>query len=635
MGLTTACLRAFSSQNSKLQVPSLVCLLTLLQGGNAHVQETVAIFLSSPKRAYVFAALRNAITDGTSHVKKYRRILRRISASGAGGSTALVDELGIALAEDKLGEQLAAFACNTFGKQSRLAITLRLLQVLCSTQYKPMQDLMVQQSQSAQSSNLLLACIEFFLSAQPLICDALLLNEVHLPACIIQCAATITEAVSGMHTANVREVLASDLLSSINKLLDSMTYVPVAPGDSKSEIFMEFDKVEISANDVRCYVKGAALQLCHALFESVTDMSDQEKVAEAINPTILVSVITETASMLNKSSIELPTASKRREATGMKGGMGMSAVRRHASNMSKALLRSGFDLDITKGQENGVCTKYGFGEGCAESLRAEMLSCFQLMLECADFDKNGTFGQALKQLKAEDADLSRALWRLTSSVEVAVKDNKGSGSHVEKIFFPLSSRMGVIESTQFRGRFKDMILALPRDNAQEKGRHFVRQIRAMLRRLEWLDLCYEYKTTAWLMEVAPQLNIMRLIVAICITFLLIFFYGIPMDPNTDEPLAEGSYYGIIKRPGYKDRPYPFANETSDPEGIGKMYSTVMRADDLSIMFRISLHNRWEDDAQWAFAPSVRNLVFFLGAMHVILCMLKCLSFLILDFPLVW
>jgi hypothetical protein len=66
-----------------------------------------------------------------------------------------------------------------------------------------------------------------------------------------------------------------------------------------------------------------------------------------------------------------------------------------------------------------------------------------------------------------------------------------------------------------------------------------------------------------------------------------------------------------------------------------MYSTVMRFSDLSIMFRISLHNRWEDDAQWAFAPSVRKVVFLLGAIHVTLSLLKCLSFLILDFPLVW
>jgi hypothetical protein len=203
------------------------------------------------------------------------------------------------------------------------------------------------------------------------------------------------------------------------------------------------------------------------------------------------------------------------------------------------------------------------------------------------------------------------------------------------MFFPVSCRMAVVESTQFRARFKDMILALPRDNAQEKGRHFVRQIRGMLRRLEWLDLCYEHKATAWLMDVAPQLNMMRLVVAILITFLLIFFYGIPMDPNTHEPLADGSYYGIVKRPGYQDRPYPFANLTSDPHGIGRMYSTVMRASDLSIMFRMSLHNRWQDDPQWAYAPTVRKLVFLLGAIHVMLSLCKCLAFLVLDFPLIW
>jgi hypothetical protein len=53
------------------------------------------------------------------------------------------------------------------------------------------------------------------------------------------------------------------------------------------------------------------------------------------------------------------------------------------------------------------------------------------------------------------------------------------------------------------------------------------------------------------------------------------------------------------------------------------------------MFRISLHNRWQDDPQWAYAPTVRNLVFLLGAIHVMLSLLKCLSFLVLDFPLIW
>jgi hypothetical protein len=59
--------------------------------------------------------------------------------------------------------------------------------------------------------------------------------------------------------------------------------------------------------------------------------------------------------------------------------------------------------------------------------------------------------------------------------------------------------------------------------------------------------------------------------SILITLCLVVFYGLPVDPNSGELLADGNYhpgpfhYGGRSRPpaGYKmDIPYPYANQTS-------------------------------------------------------------------------
>eukprot|EP00961_Rhodomonas_salina_P202954 2738236-Rhodomonas_salina.1 len=63
-----------------------------------------------------------------------------------------------------------------------------------------------------------------------------------------------------------------------------------------------------------------------------------------------------------------------------------------------------------------------------------------------------------------------------------------------------------------------------------------------------------------------------ILISVIITILLLFTYGIPMDPNTGRPLAEGKFYTRGPPPaGYEARDYPFASMTSDPTGIGARY----------------------------------------------------------------
>eukprot|EP00961_Rhodomonas_salina_P005307 72125-Rhodomonas_salina.2 len=74
-----------------------------------------------------------------------------------------------------------------------------------------------------------------------------------------------------------------------------------------------------------------------------------------------------------------------------------------------------------------------------------------------------------------------------------------------------------------------------------------------------------------------------------------------MDPNTGNILADGRFFVPNERvppAGYEPEAYPFANKTSDPEGLGATYGDVMMMADLSLKFRLRLESRCTPSVSW-------------------------------------
>jgi len=122
--------------------------------------------------------------------------------------------------------------------------------------------------------------------------------------------------------------------------------------------------------------------------------------------------------------------------------------------------------------------------------------------------------------------------------------------------------------------------------------------------------------------------------SIIITILLTCFYGIPIDPNTNRILADGTFQTAFRTSGYTlNIPYAYAQNTSDPEGGGKTLTAITQQNDMGVEYRMALSTRWSHFQEWEFALPMRDFIFFLGVLHILLTMLKCTSYLVLDFPL--
>lgn len=134
---------------------AICLLLALLQGGNRQVQETMTLALKSPKYASFFTSISHVLESTINSLKEYKRR----KASKFSGKPALVRRTFTADDGWDEGE------LKGIGRRSHVMLTLRLLQLMCSKQYAPLQDLMLKQSRSS-SINVLRQMLELFSSSQ-------------------------------------------------------------------------------------------------------------------------------------------------------------------------------------------------------------------------------------------------------------------------------------------------------------------------------------------------------------------------------------------------------------------------------------------------------------------------------------
>mmetsp|Transcript_33620 Transcript_33620/g.79353 ORF Transcript_33620/g.79353 Transcript_33620/m.79353 type:complete len:948 (-) Transcript_33620:361-3204(-) len=557
-------------------------------------------------------------------------------------------------------------------------LLLRLLELLCKNQCVEWQELMVRQHVSTSSYDLLQLSVELLKTLQPMLQSSQNASHHQLLVLAMQTVETITSMVQGPHRSSQQAILATDFLATVNRLMSGVVYVantslPVREGrrvwslhpasrsaaatlghcqhphlhtilstssddnhpraslegvpasmslqneltglPSESQAFSAAEDGGPALNDLRCWFRTALLRCLFAFFEVPKDTQVPERVLGALNLNSIVNKIVSAGDNL------LLTETSRRE---WKATRPMKHLHLHKSR----------DTDTWRWN---VERRLGFSPGFEASVEEEMLLNFSLLQNLRDFDSSGDVNKIFLDLKKSQTRLWTYLDEHTSHVELSRRVD--GGVWVDKVYFPVdSSAVLLSKSTDFKALMDLRILQVPSANSVEKYRDLLKMLKQMVRQLEWLQYISSFQWMRFVIRYRGTINHAPLYLTVIITLLLLLFYGLPMDPNTGNILADGRFFVPNERvppAGYEPEAYPFANKTSDPEGLGATYGDVMMMADLSLKFRLRLESRWDSAAEWGFLPWMRAVILFLGILHAALTAFGGLTLLVLDFPLAW
>lgn len=235
-----------------------------------------------------------------------------------------------------------------------------------------------------------------------------------------------------------------------------------------------------------------------------------------------------------------------------------------------------------------------FGDGWEDAILAEMLNYHMLLLNLNEWDAESSVKESLAKLSREHPRLYNFLSRHIKDVEIVRSTGAGSDI-VERVFFPIDpSVMDLTLTRDFRNKTKEHMFDVPRSNPHEKSRAFLKKMIEIARRIQWMTHNLKNPLRAWIIRRRDVLDILPLAIAIVITLCLLLFYGIPMDPNTNQVLAGGKFYSLEEPAGYQDVEYELAGLTSDPFGAGATLGSVSAESDLSLKFRVKLLSRWKN-----------------------------------------
>jgi hypothetical protein len=242
-----------------------------------------------------------------------------------------------------------------------------------------------------------------------------------------------------------------------------------------------------------------------------------------------------------------------------------------------------------------------FGDGWEDAILSEMLNYHILLLNLKEWEAESTVKDILTKLSREHPRLHRFLSRHVKDVEIVRITGTGTGTGtgagaettiVERVFFPIDpSVMELTLTRDFRNKTKEHMFDVPRSNPHEKSRAFLKKMIEIARRIQWMTHNLKNPLRAWIIRRRDVLDILPLAIAIVITLCLLLFYGIPMDPNTNQVLAHGKFYSLEEPAGYRDVDYELADLTSDPLGAGATLGSISAESDLSLKFRVKLLSR--------------------------------------------
>uniref|UniRef100_A0A7S0VZZ2 RyR/IP3R Homology associated domain-containing protein n=1 Tax=Hemiselmis tepida TaxID=464990 RepID=A0A7S0VZZ2_9CRYP len=635
VGCTVGCLRSLAmSEKEQVHIYSLGFLLTLLQGGNEQVQRTIVLKLSKPTELTerFWERICSILGDCTSSLKKYKRLLKTlvsVSITDPGTENGEGDGDPTDLWRDYTSELDRAF-----GRNSRSVLSLRLLQLCCVGQCAGFQDMLVKQEKNTRSHNILRMCISLFGVVQPLIELSISAGIGTMAAFGMQLLEVILDSIRGTHQGNRNEVLSSDLLTCINRIFSNSLYKPEESSDTPPTYFKDFE-LPVTPNDMRCWIRWSCVRVLLALFENISSIELPLQIVGFFDVRYIISQILDCSVVmgLTVSGSDADTkgvlkvcetyikALNRRETSFTLNTNTYKTLTRWASRHSKV-------------------KAYNFSAAAIDSIRSEAQGLWQILRHFKNFDHSQQLSTILDDFETDNPVMCTFLNCTNMHVEIGKLggpnnlDGGNSAQWVEMVYFPIGKNVDVVNSQTFQDMFKSQIEHIPREDSKEKGQKFMDSVKRMLRHVAWFEYVSSWQVSRQLLKYSEWLERASFLLAILITLLLIFFYGIPMDPNTGYIFHDGKFAPQVKRPGYDNNiPYPFAMNTSDPAGKGKTYSSVLLTQDDSVEYRLSLLTRWDHAAEWAFLPAIKEFILFLGGVHFVCSLGKSVSFLVLDFPL--
>jgi hypothetical protein len=279
-----------------------------------------------------------------------------------------------------------------------------------------------------------------------------------------------------------------------------------------------------------------------------------------------------------------------------------------------------------------------FSAGYEAALEDELFKSFFLLLQLGEYDDKGDIAKVLAELEADHPSLHAYLAKHTFDVELVRKRPEDGGeSVVERVFFRVGPEiLQFIQGGGISDTAQSLLFAVPREPPEEKSRCFLSQLKRVIQMIRWRKTIRGGRrnvSSLW----RKFTDLMPIVLSLAITLVLLMAYGIPIDPNTGRPMAEGMWTpdkGPDGHPaGYTNTIYEHAFKTSDPFGMGSTVRNVSQYLDLSVKYRVSLKDRYKSMTEWQLEPSMALFVCTLGGLHVYFSFAAAFFYILNDYPL--
>mmetsp|Transcript_46370 Transcript_46370/g.108883 ORF Transcript_46370/g.108883 Transcript_46370/m.108883 type:complete len:1255 (-) Transcript_46370:266-4030(-) len=640
VGMTAHAVQLTSHTSKAVQLAAVELLVTLLQGGNRRVQESLGLLLRSPKQQNFFKTLDATFEAAILLISDFRALMaaRGIAADDSHSMTS----------GDQHEQSEDYKRLTGIGRQSLLLLSLRVLQLMCRGRCRALQNLMLKQA-GASSYNLVGKCLRLFAALEPVLSDALRHRDASLVLLAVQLLDTIRDMCGGPNLRNQKEVISSDLFFHLNRILCSLRYDHSFSGQEERA-----EDVEETINDLKCLLKLGCLRCCVSFFEceSVVELKLPEHLLGILQLKAVLNQLRTTGALLGFSdrirALSRNNASNsfiRRGSSGANMLMRGSFLQRSLSlgTVLEDELKAGDDKEggDAFGAELLLLQQQASEAMITEQQRAlltkELFLLYRLLLYLQLYDPAGTVEQQLQRFRQDNKALAAVLEARTWSVELARPRTEGEQQRVVKVFFSVDAQTErFTKSKHFLNTWKAVVASIPRENATEKAECLLARTKEVLDQMVWFHLLDKHPIGRLLLGYRRSLQTLSLLLSLAITLLLLLFYGIPMDPNTGGVLGDGGFWPVERArapAGYGFKPYEFANLTSDPTGLGSTMGKVQSASDLSLKYRVLLENRWTSHAEWQFLPVVKWVMLGLACLHVVVTFASSTAYLILDLPL--
>lgn len=650
MGATEAALRLLSNHNKMVQLSAVALLASLLQGTNRRVQRTIRSYTIKHKNGVLFKVMSEAVDTALEGLKEHRRYLKLASRSDTKGTV----RSGFSTRTD--GEELGK--ALGFGKSSMIMLTLRLIQLMCKGQYTSLQNMMLEQNRTGNSFNVVQRLVDLFEALQPLISLSLAHDNGDIALLAIQLLDTLKELLMGPNEKNQRYVLGTSFLAVCNRFFSSTCFVSL-PDDAP-----KLKGTDMTSNDMRCFLKCALIDACHAMLEGSASKESRflAKVLDNFETRNLYAQVLEAGQVLGLVSLSVDAVSADTQVQdgdgtwrSARGALTQPLLKRVGSAQAYSGRPDGSGRDSGKGTARSgkegpgtvaankrmrqQATRLKLSKGYEKTVENSMFGLYFLMKTLVEYDHDSGLSQRMEELATLHNDLVSFLERHCSTVEISHTKSESGKRLVEVVHFRISDDVRKLTLGKgFRKVAENAMFDVPRDNPQEKAKAFIRRLHQIRRLIQHLLFIGGHPASRFLIRNKAWLDQAPLVLAALITLGLLLFYGVPIDPNTNDILADGIYHqpiSTVRTPpaGYSQGRYPYPELTSDPDGIGEGYGSILRASDLALKYRMSLRSRWESKAEWELFPAGKYLLWFMGLLHLLLAFTNAVITMVEQLPL--